>query len=171
MKNQSRATTNYSMNILRKRTRLLTATSEEKINSKLQLFQIFPNPRLIRMWNKTHFFPETERYFRSNISFIGTVLLLNSSENITGLISKTLLEEIIKEVKHFTMGNQWRRRSAVMNCFKSIRNKRYTGFIKFHRVDFYSNKTKKLLGSFFNFVKHHTIIIDQYYVAKSNAYF
>ena len=64
----------------------------------------------------------------------------------------------MKEVEHFTMGNQWRHRPAIMNCFKSIRNKRCTGFIKFHRVDFYSNKTKKLLDSFF---KHHTTIIDQ----------
>ena len=44
-----------------------------------------------------------KEYFRSNISFTGTLRFLNPSKNVTGLKSKTLSEKTIKDVKQPTM--------------------------------------------------------------------
>ena len=63
--------------------------------------------------------------------------LINPAKSEMGHVSKTMLEDVIANVKEATGLNQWRNTTSVIDWFKNIPDKSHTRFIKFDICEFY----------------------------------
>lgn len=84
--------------------------------------------------------------------------LINPAKSELGRISKVILDRVNSEVISQTGINQWKNSSAVLQWFKSIRDKPQHSFICFDIVDFYPSITEELLTDALSFAQRFAAI-------------
>ena len=84
--------------------------------------------------------------------------LINPSKTKIGMISKSILENIISTVKRKSGVNQWKSTKDVLHWFTSLRNKPSLKFFKFDIESFYPSITKDLLVKSLEFAKKYITI-------------
>ena len=72
--------------------------------------------------------------------------LLNPAKSNLGKISKTILEEAVKEIKSKTLYQQWQNTQDVISWFSSLENKKDLSFFKFDVVSFYPSISESLFS-------------------------
>ena len=78
-----------------------------------------------------------------------------------GVISKSILSNIVKTVASATDVNLWKSTHEVLNWFREIPNKNEGSFINFDIVEFYPSITEDLLINAMHFAQEYTVIEDQ----------
>ena len=87
--------------------------------------------------------------------------LINPAKSEMGHVSKSFLENAVREVSEKSQLNQWRDTSTVINWFTNIRNKKQHRFIKFDICEFYPLISEALLDKAITFAQGYTTITDQ----------
>ena len=86
--------------------------------------------------------------------------LINPTKSEIGIVSKQLVENINRNIRHVTKLNQWQKTSDVISWFKNLDNKKYSKFIKYDICDFYPSISEELLNKSIQFAKSYTKVPD-----------
>ena len=100
--------------------------------------------RIEAMANRSAFV--TLKDHKTNFDNNPTCRLNNPAKSEIGLISKTLLDNIIIAVKKSTKVNQWKSTSEAIDWFRSIKQKSACSFLVFDIVDFCPSISMNLLS-------------------------
>ena len=87
--------------------------------------------------------------------------LINPTRSNIGIISKSILDRINKELRSILKINQWRSSQEVIDWFKNINNKEGLKFVKFDVDSFYPSITKELLIKVLDFTSNLTMLSVQ----------
>ena len=87
--------------------------------------------------------------------------LLNPAKTDLGRVSKTILENVVKEVKLKTGLNLWRNTADVKSWFSNIKDRRKSRFIQFDIEEFYPSITPELLDRAIQYASTLVNISDQ----------
>lgn len=82
---------------------------------------------------------------KENFNNKPTCRLINPAKSEIGLASKSILREIVKEIKRKSNLNLWADTSAVLDWFKNITEPHKCKFTQLDIVDFYPSITKEIL--------------------------
>ena len=82
-----------------------------------------------------------------------TCRLINPAKTELGKISKTIIEDINKQLIEKLKVNQWKSTKNVTDWFKKIDNKKDCKFIQFDIKQFYPAISESILGKAINFAK------------------
>ena len=95
-----------------------------------------------------------EESFPHNPSF----RLINPSKSNVGIVSKTILDRMNKEITSSIQVNQWKNFSVVIKWFRNIENKPKFSFIIFDIQEFYPSISLSLFNKAIKFVKEICIL-------------
>ena len=84
--------------------------------------------------------------------------LINPAKSEIGLISKRILENVVKIVAQKTKVNQWRNTASVIDWFKAINDKNRATFLKFDVKDFYPSISCELIKDSLSFARTYADI-------------
>ena len=87
-----------------------------------------------------------------------TCRLINPTKSEMGMISKQIMENIVKQTKVATEVNIWRNTYEVLAWFKAIKNRHKAKFITFDIINFYPSITKELLSKALEHASQYTKI-------------
>ena len=71
-----------------------------------------------------------------------------------------MIKKIVTKVLKNSKYNLWKNSLDTINCFKNIKNKNRTMFIRFDIINFYPSLLKELLIDIINFAKKYTNITE-----------
>ena len=86
--------------------------------------------------------------------------LINPAKSKLGVVSKSTLANITRQLRDATGAMLWRLTADVINWFKSIEEKRRHTFVVFDIVNIYPSITKELLHDALEFAKQHVQVSD-----------
>ena len=90
-----------------------------------------------------------------------TCRLINPCKTELGIISRQILENIVRDVKDKIKFNHWRGTKDVTTWFENIKDKKPKPFIAFDISDFYPQITKDLLRNVLDFATSYTNIAEE----------
>ena len=90
-----------------------------------------------------------------------TCRLINPCKSELGIISKSILDNINKNVRKKLNLNQWKNTADVIECFSNINDKKYCTFIQLDIKEFYPSITNVILDNAIMFAKKHSTVTDE----------
>ena len=87
--------------------------------------------------------------------------LINPAKSEIGIVSKSILDRINKDIIKATNTYQWKNTNSVIEWFTSITNKQSCSFLTFDVVEFYPSITQKLLHEALDFASNFTDIKNE----------
>lgn len=87
--------------------------------------------------------------------------LINPAKTEIGIISKSILDNILSAIQRRLDLNMWKSTNAVTNWFRSIPEKQRCTFVSFDIVDFYPSISKELLERALDFASQYATISDR----------
>ena len=98
---------------------------------------------------------------KPNFQNVPKCRLLNPAKSEIGIISKKILEKVIKTVRDKTGFNQWKNTKSVIDWFKDIKEKKRFKFIQFDICDFYASITPEVLNESIEYARNFVDISEE----------